>query len=193
VLAWVREPTWRFVMIRDRALGKLNYGHDYFTYSKRLWRTLQQSVEQGGLKFDWENLFTNSSVNEQDLLARAHLYVSEELTASTFQEFISTFESFLFDVLRSWLLAHPQSLARRQLSGRDILDLPDKAAIVNALVEKELKDVFYDRPANWFEYLNERVQTGSPTPADAQRFAEIKGHARCARAWAGHRQRLLHG
>jgi hypothetical protein len=161
-------------VLRDRALGKLNDAHDYFTYSKRLWRTLQRSVEYGRQKFSWRNLFTSSSANEQDLLAKAHLYVSQELTSSTLQQFVSIFESFLFDALRSWLLAHPQSLARRQLSGRDILELPDKAAIVDALVEKELKDVFYDRPANWFEYLNERVQTGSPTSADAQRFAEIK-------------------
>ena len=72
------------------------------------------------------------------------------------------------------LLRHPKSLSSRQLSGRDILGLPDKAAIVDALVDKELKDVFYDRPANWFKYLKAKVDAGAPLAAEAEQFAEIK-------------------
>jgi hypothetical protein len=60
------------------------------------------------------------------------------------------------------------------LSGKDIVSLPDKAAIVDALVEKELKDVFYDRPANWFEYVKAMVNISAPTATEAQQFAEIK-------------------
>jgi hypothetical protein len=41
-------------------------------------------------------------------------------------------------------------------------------------VEKELREVFYDRPANWFEYVKGMVHIAAPTAADAQRFAEIK-------------------
>ncbi len=78
------------------------------------------------------------------------------------------------DSLRLWLLAHPESLSKRQLTGKEILAFPDKPAIVNALVEKELKDVFYDRPANWFQYLNDHVNAGSPTHAEAEQFAEVK-------------------
>lgn len=90
------------------------------------------------------------------------------------QQFVSTFESFLYDVLKLWLLAYPKSLSSRQLSGRDILGLPDKAAIVDALVDKELRDVFYDRPTSWFEYLWSKVDPGAPQAAESERFAEIK-------------------
>lgn len=160
--------------IRDRALSALNDAHDYFTYTKGAWRALQLVVQRDGFKFTLRNLSTNSTASEQDLLSRAQRYVAEDLASATLQQFVSIFESFLYDALRSWLLAHPKSLASRQLSGKDILALPDKDAIVDALVEKELKDVFYDRPANWFQYLNNRVVTGTPNAVDEALFAEVK-------------------
>ena len=159
---------------RDLALSRLDGAHDYYTFTARAWRTLQQAVKQQGLTFTFENQATRSRVDQHDLMARAHGYVAEELAAATLQQFVSIFETFLADVLRLWLVAHPQSLAKRQLSGDDILSLPDKAAIVDALVSKELAAVLYDRPANWFRYLNDRVATGSPTEAEARQFAEVK-------------------
>ncbi|HXE51561.1 MAG TPA: hypothetical protein VN541_01015, partial [Tepidisphaeraceae bacterium] len=160
--------------VRDRTLSRLNDQHDYFTYTKGAWRTLQLAVQRDGLKFSLQNLATKSTVTERDLLARAQRYVSDDLAAASLQQFVSTFESFLYDVLKLWLLAYPKSLSSRQLSGRDILGLPDKAAIVDALVDKELRDVFYDRPTSWFEYLWSKVDPGAPQAAESERFAEIK-------------------
>jgi hypothetical protein len=161
-------------MVRDQALSALDDAHDYFTYTKAAWQILQVAVQRDGLTFSRRNLATGSTVSEKDLLSRAEQYVAHELASATLQQFVSIFENFLFDVLRLWLLAHPQSLSSRHLSGKEILGCPDKNAIVDALIDKELKDVFYDRPANWFIYLNARVQTGLPADADAAQFAEIK-------------------
>lgn len=161
-------------LVRDGTLSALNDAHDYYTYTKGAWRTLQLAVARDGLKFSLRNRATNSVVDEKDLLARAQRYVAHELASATLQQFVSIFENFLHDVLRLWLLAYPQSLSSRQLTGREIFGLPDKAAIVDALIEKELKEVFYDRPANWFEYLKGRVDPGAPLAAEAEQFAEIK-------------------
>jgi len=49
---------------------------------------------------------------------------------------------------------------------------------------------FYDRPANWFEYLKARVDTGVPTVADAEQFAEIST-ANILVHGQGRRQRVL--
>ena len=160
--------------LRDRTLARLSDAHDYFTYTKGAWRTLQLAVQRDGLRFSLQNIATKTTVSERDLLARAQRYVAEDLASATLQQFVSTFENFLYDALRLWLLAYPKSLSSRQLSGRDILGLPDKAAIVDALVDKELKDVFYDRPANWFDYLKSKVDPGTPQSADAEQFAEVK-------------------
>jgi len=98
----------------------------------------------------------------------------ESLIQAALQQFVSIFECFLSDVCRAWLLAFPVGIARRQLNGREILSLPDKPAIIDALIEKELRDVFYDRPSNWFGYLNNLVSLGAPTQKDVESFSEIK-------------------
>jgi hypothetical protein len=71
-----------------------------------------------------------------------------DLISGSLQQFVSIFESFLSEAFRQWLLAYPASLSSRQLSGKQILGL-----LVEALVDKELKNIFYDRPIDWFEYL----------------------------------------
>lgn len=160
--------------IRDQSLAALNAAHDYFTYTRDAWRSLQQDVQRQGRTVLWRNRSTNSSITEKEVSARAQGYIEVELPASTLQQFVSVFENFLFDVIRVWILAYPERIAKRQLSGRELLALPDKPAIIDALVEKELKDVFYDRPANWFEYVKATVNIDSPTEAEAEQFAEIK-------------------
>lgn len=71
--------------IRDRAIATLNDAHDYFTYTKDAWRTLQQDVQFDGRHFTWQNKSTTSSITEKDVLARARRYVQVELASSTLQ------------------------------------------------------------------------------------------------------------
>jgi predicted exporter len=107
--------------IRDLAIMRLNDAHDYVTYTKATWRALQRAVRQDGLKFSWRNVSTSSLVSEQDLLARAQRYVAEELASSTLQQFVSIFESFLFDALRAWLLTYPAALSKANSRARTSL------------------------------------------------------------------------
>ena len=129
---------------RDRALASLDDAHDYFTYTKRSWRILQAAVQRDGMTLTLRNKATNSSVTQNDLVACAQRYVAVDLASATLQQFVSTFESYLLGVLRLWLRAYPLAVAARQLRGEQILALPDKAAIVDALIDKELQDVVYD-------------------------------------------------
>lgn len=159
---------------RDGSLAALDSVHDYFTYSKRSWRILQAAVKRDGWAFTLRNRATNSTLTESDLLARAQQFVSADLTSATLQQFVSIFENFMSDALRLWLREYPKKLAARELKGEQILDLPDKAAIVDALIDKELAAVFYDRPVNWFKYLNDRVALGHPSAVEVEKFAEVK-------------------
>lgn len=159
---------------RDNAIAALNDAHDYFTYTKDAWRTLQQDVQREGRTLKWENTSTKSSITETDVLARAQRYVEVELASSSLQQFVSIFENFFFDIARAWILTFPERVSNRQLSGKVIFRLADKAAMVDALVEKELQEVFYDRPVNWFEYMRTLTKITSPSCAEVEQFAEIK-------------------
>jgi hypothetical protein len=76
--------------------------------------------------------------------------------------------------MRLWLLGHPKSLSGRKLDFKDVLDAADKDAIIARMVSKEVNEVLYDRPTGWFEYLEEKVKLGCPSPNEIARIAEAK-------------------
>ncbi len=96
------------------------------------------------------------------------------MAEATFQQFVSIFETYLVDLLRLWLTAHPESLGGKKIDFRAVLDAPDKDAITAAVVGRELNEVAYERPAGWFAYLNQRVALGCPSPDQIDRIAEAK-------------------
>jgi hypothetical protein len=112
-----------------------------------VWRLLQQIVKEGR-KFTFRNLTTGTRVDEQVLLGRAQLYVTDYLTSSTFQHFVSLFEDFLFGLLRHWLAAYPGSLAKKQIDVGAVLKAPDRSAIILAVADKELNELKYERLAD---------------------------------------------
>src|SRR5712692_10280308 len=100
--------------LTGRTLSALDASHDYYTYTKRVWRLLQQIVKEGR-KFTFRNLTTGTRVDEKVLLGRAQLYVTDYLISSTFQHFVSLFEDFFFELLRHWLAAYPASLSTKKV------------------------------------------------------------------------------
>jgi len=63
-----------------------------------------------GNTFVIKNTATGSETTQADLAGKAQAYVARHLAEARFQQFISIFENFVFDLLRLWLRAHPQSL-----------------------------------------------------------------------------------
>ena len=159
--------------VHKRALSALHEAHDYFTYTKRVWRQLQVAASRDGLTFRFHNRTTGSTVDQNALVSLAQRYVSRELPSATLQDFVAIFENFLKEVLHCWLLAFPESLSAKSLTGKEILALSDKQAIVDALVEKELLGLLYDRPANWFNYLDKN-NLAAVDKLDVDKFAEVK-------------------
>ncbi len=147
--------------------------HDYCTYTKRVWRLLQQIVKEGR-KFAFRNLTTGTQVDEQVLLGLAQRYLTDYLMSSTFQHFVSLFEDFFFGLLRQWLAAYPKSLSKKQVELDAILEAPDKSSIVLAVVDKELNELKYKRVADWFAYLDRLTKLGCPTSDETEQLAEIK-------------------
>ena len=159
--------------LRDRVLADLNAAHDYFADTKIAWDIVDQVIA-AGRTFSIQNVTTGTLTTEAELVRKAQGYMEEQLSEATFQQFISIFENFFFDLLRLWLLAYPRNLLGRQVEFRAILEAPDKDAITMLVVNKELNEVLYDRPAGWFAYLEEKAKLGCPTPEEIDRIAEAK-------------------
>ncbi len=159
--------------LAERNLSALDASHDYYTYTKRVWRLVQQIVREGR-KFTFRNLDTGNKVDEQALRSRAQLYVTEYLVSSTFQQFVAIFEEYLFDLLRLWLAAHPASLFKKQIDLGTVLKARDTSALLMTMIDKELNELKYERVGDWFAYLERLVKLGCPTPDEIEKLAEIK-------------------
>lgn len=158
--------------LTNRTLSALNAGHDYHTYTKRMWRLTEQMVKEGR-HFSFRNVATGSRLAERELLDRLKIYLTDYLIPSTFQGFVSRFEDFYFGLLRCWLTAYPGSMSRKQVEMRVVLAAPDKTAIIASMVERELNEIKYARVTDWFEYL-ERLTNIQWSAADIENIAEIK-------------------
>jgi hypothetical protein len=159
--------------LRDRVLADLNAAHDYYHDTVFAWGAVQDLIAAGTIP-TFQNAVTGTVTTPADLAIKSHRYVIAQLMQATFQQFISIFESFFFDFLRLWLMAYPRSLSGKKVDIRAILDAPDKDAIVLLIVNKELNEVLYERPAAWFTYLEDKVKLGCPTTDEIDRIAEAK-------------------
>jgi hypothetical protein len=127
-----------------------------------------------GLKFTFRNITTGTETTETELAGKVRGYVDEQLTEATFQQFISIFENYFFGLLRLWLMAYPQSLAARKVDLKVVLDAPDKDAITLLVVNKEINEIMYERPASWFAYLESKVKLGCPAADEIEWITEAK-------------------
>lgn len=161
------------LMLRSRSLADLNGAHDYYTDIRIAWDIVDQFIAAGNA-FTITSPATGTQTTQADLAGKAHDYVAQHLAEATFQQFIAIFENFFFDFVRLWLLAYPQSLSAKSVDFKTILEAPDKEAITLLVVNKELNEVLYRRPAVWFDYLESLAKLGCPTPDEIDRIAEAK-------------------
>jgi hypothetical protein len=159
--------------LSDRALAELTAAHDYYTDTKMAWQVVHRVI-QAGHKITIRNRTTRTVTQEAQLAAKARGYVTEYLAEATFQQFVSVFEHFFFDLLRLWLMAYPQSLADKELRFKSVLEAPDKEAVTLYIVNKELNEIAYERPKEWFSYLEDRARLGCPSAAEIEKIGEAK-------------------
>jgi hypothetical protein len=162
-----------FRALRDRALAELAAAHDYYANTKMAWRIVQQII-QGGRKFTIRNTVTGTVTREAELAEKARAYVVVDLAQATFMQFVSIFEHFFFDLLRLWLMAYPQSLSSKEILFKTVLDAPDKEGVTLYVVNKELNEIAYERPREWFAYLEARARLGCPAAEEIERIGEVK-------------------
>lgn len=161
--------------VRDRALAELTAAHDYHADSEQAWRFLRLEIDVGGRNFSYPNPVTGTTTTEAELRERIDDYVKKRLRVSTFISFQVIFEAFFFDLVRAWLRAYPHAMSEKaQVPVNAILDAPDKAAIVDFLVEREVAALGYAKLADWFAALNGRLKLDCPTAEEVERLAEAK-------------------
>lgn len=138
------------------------------------WQIVQRAIDA-----DWafaiENDITGTTVPRGEVIPRARQYIERELPESTFQQFLAIFESFPVDFLRLWLFAYPRGItSRKSVDFQVIVDAPDRDIVLREIIDLEIRDLTYKRPADWFAFIESRVHLVCPSPEDIEEFAEAK-------------------
>lgn len=155
---------------------ELRAAHDHYVHSKAVWKFLRTMVAEGH-RFRVRSLDTETAVTAEQLIALEKRHVNVYLSEAALQRYVSLLEDYVFGLLRLWLLAHPRgppNKERKQVGLSTILDAPDRDAIILAVIDRELDELKYGRPAAWFRYLEDRVRLGCPSAEQIERLAEIK-------------------
>lgn len=160
-------------ILRHRVQADLSAAHDYYNDTVFAWGFVREHIVAGDT-FTFQNTITGTVTTQAELAHKSRGYVSGQLAEATFQQFVSLFESFFFDLLRLWLTAFPQNLIGKKVDFKAILDAPDKDTIIQFAIGRELNEVLYERPAEWFAYLEDKVKLGCPTTDEIDRIAEAK-------------------
>lgn len=159
--------------LRERNIEALDACYNYFFNTQGVWRIVSELLAQGH-EFSFEIQPTDTTIHGRQLPDLAQQYITGYLASATFQHFISIFEDFIFGFIRAWLVEHPESLSKKQLDLRAVLDAADKTEIIRVVVVKEINEQSYKKVEQWFEYLESLVKLDYPGPDQIQRLAEIK-------------------
>jgi hypothetical protein len=162
--------------LSNRIQADLRAGFDYYGHTKYTWQ-LVQDLADGGREFTIRNTDTGTVVDATELARLSPGYVTIYLAEAVSQHFVSLFEDFVFELLRSWLSAYPAGIPNKDKKPVDlamVIDAPDKAAIIEVVIDRELNALKYERPAAWFKYLKDRVKLGCPTDEQIERLTEVK-------------------
>jgi hypothetical protein len=94
--------------------------------------------------------------------------------ADTFNRFLAIFEDYIFGVWRIWLKHYPASLSKKQIEVGVILETGNLDDVLNSIIDRELNEQKYKKPAEWFENLRKLTNIDPPPNDDIAKLAEMK-------------------
>lgn len=145
---------------------------DFFEHTKSVWRSFLLGVDEGH-KFKAINAATGKEFTEADLISLSQFYI-EHLASFALQRHVSVFESFIFGFLRLLLLRNPGVIGDKEIKLHRIISKTSIVAVVEELVDHELNERRYEKPKEWFEFINRVERLGCPSEDEINTISEMK-------------------
>jgi hypothetical protein len=160
-------------VIAERTERELDAVHDFFEHSKFVWLSFKIHVDQGH-KISVENPATGTLIDQDGLVRLAPHYAREYLATLTFRQFVSTFETFLFNFLHRLLMHNPWQFSERQLPFGTVLKAASRDEIISDVIRRQLNELRYEHLREWFAAVNKAIKLDCPTEEEIDALAEIK-------------------
>lgn len=154
------------------AVASLAHVLDYYYQSRHIWKQIGDDINYGR-RFTVRNPAKGTTADQAAILPRIPAYIDDYLTPAVFEQLVTIFEAFFFDLLARWLTAHPGSLYRKTVEVEAVLTT-DRDTFLQGVIGRELNDVKYRRVTEWVEYLRKLVKVAVVTDDEAAQLAEIK-------------------
>lgn len=145
---------------------------DYYYQSRDVWKLIEDDVLHGR-QFAVQNEAKGTIADQTEIAPRIPDYIDKYLRPAAFQQLVTIFEAFFFDLLALWLTEHPGILYRKQVDLETVLAI-GRDAVLQGVIGRELNDVKYRRVADWVEYLRKLVKVAVATDDEVAQLAEIK-------------------
>ena len=169
----------------DAALANVADLRRYWEDTGDAWVVVEESVFAPPLNASAgqtpPNQFSSTPERRQELARRSGQYMQRYLAAAVVQQLYALFDGYLLGLIRLWLLAHPRHLIRsgrgqrtRQVPLAAVVDAADRAAVIETIVEREVRDVAYLSLGEQFDALRTLVSLGRPTDDERDRLIELK-------------------
>ena len=169
--------------LRDRVARDVEGLYDDYTLGRALWRLLRAYAGRSTSDLVITNPATGRQFGRSELVMQSRTSMRRHHERA-FKEIVGRFEFFALNLMRLWVIAHPEILGGRELTLNDVLRAGSVDALVDAHAEKFVRDRAYGQPTGWFKFFARHFKRKVADPADIASFAEIKA-ARDALEHAG--------
>ena len=155
------------------SLKELDDIYGFFAYTNLSYKMFSDAVSSG---FKTTAIITNRNlrVDQNDLKVKFDGFSKSYLGEVAFQLSVSAFEVWLFDLLRILLSDVHRLNKKRKIDVADVIAAKSLGDLLTTIVDFELNEIRYKKPAEWFEYLWSFVGVASPSAIDIAKLCEIK-------------------
>ena len=127
-----------------------------------------------GLKVKVQLRPTSKNLNTEEVNTKMKDYEKGFLPQLSFQNSVSIFESWFFDILRLILKDKNRLNKKKKIDVSAIIECASIEEVVMKIVDVELNELKYQKPADWFDYLNKFVNITGPSEDEILEISEIK-------------------
>ena len=166
----------------DAVLADVDDLRRYWLDTQTAWEIVRQSAGPDDRPADpGPPAFTSTPARRRELADRADDYLQRYFAAAVVERLYSVFDAYLLGLVRLWLTAHPRHLLRsgrgqktRQVPLEAVVNAPDRAAVIDAAVERELRDLAYHSLSDQLDTLGRLFSLDRPNAEECAALLELK-------------------
>lgn len=159
--------------ITNEALKKFNDIYEFRVFTIFSYQISKEFLEKGN-SIPLVIKETNQKADGTIILEKLAKYKKSYLLELSFQHLVSLLEAWFFDLLR-FILSDTKKLNKNsKIDIGEIVNLKNKEEIIQRIIDREINELQYKNPRDWFANLWKFVKINEPKQDEIEQISEIK-------------------